>query len=73
MPAKYKHGIIKNYKNNYWIIFLKCIGWILLGAAAGYAFFYFFRGFSISIVERLSFSRVYLESGIMKPECSIQE
>lgn len=55
MPAKYKHGIIKNYKNNYWIIFLKCIGWILLGAAAGYAFFYFFRGFSISIVERFKF------------------
>ncbi|MBM3700939.1 MAG: hypothetical protein FJW68_08545 [Actinobacteria bacterium] len=41
--------------NNYWIIFGKCIGWLLLGAAAGYAFFYFFTDFSVNFVGRYKF------------------
>jgi hypothetical protein len=55
MPIKPKHAIWINYNDNYWIIFLKCLGWILLGAAAGYAFFYFFRDFSVSVVDRFRF------------------
>ncbi len=55
MPKKHKHAIGINYNDNYWIIFLKCIGWILLGAGAGFAFFYFFRDFSVSVVDRFRF------------------
>jgi hypothetical protein len=55
MPIKPKHAIRINYNDNYWIIFLKCLGWILLGAAAGYVFFYFFRDFSVSVVDRFRF------------------
>lgn len=55
MPAGTKHSIRVNYNDNYWIIFLKCLGWILLGAGAGYAFFYFFRDFSVSVVDRFRF------------------
>jgi hypothetical protein len=55
MPIKPKHAIRIYYNDNYWIIFLKCLGWILLGAAAGYVFFYFFRDFSVSVVDRFRF------------------
>ena len=55
MPLKPKSSIGINYNDNYWIIFLKCLGWILLGVAAGYAFFYFFRDFSLSVVDRFRF------------------
>jgi len=41
--------------NNYWVIFGKCIGWLLLGAAAGYAFFYFFSDFCVNFVGRYKF------------------
>ncbi len=55
MPARKKYPIKNNPKDNYWIILLKCLGWMLLGAAAGYAFFYFFRDFSVSLIERFKF------------------
>lgn len=40
---------------NFWLIFLKCIGWLLLGAAAGLAFFYFFKDFSVALIDRYKF------------------
>ena len=40
---------------DFWVIFFKCIGWLILGAAAGFAFFYFFKDFSVSIIERYKF------------------
>lgn len=41
--------------NNYWVIFGKCIGWLLLGAVAGYAFFYFFTDFCVNFVTKYKF------------------
>ncbi|MBN1299291.1 MAG: hypothetical protein JW997_06375 [Actinobacteria bacterium] len=41
--------------NNFWIILLKCIGWLVLGAAAGYAFFYFFSDLSVNIIQKYKF------------------
>ncbi len=55
MQQRPQHSIRINYNNNYWVIFLKCLGWILLGAAAGYAFFYFFRDFSVLAVGKFKF------------------
>ena len=40
---------------NYWIMLIKCIGWLFLGAAAGYLFFYFFSDFSVSAIDRYKF------------------
>jgi hypothetical protein len=40
---------------NFWVIFFKCIGWLLIGAAAGFAFFYFFKDFSVSLIDRYKF------------------
>lgn len=42
-------------RNDFWVIFLKCIGWLALGAAAGFAFFYFFKDFSVTIIDRYKF------------------
>lgn len=39
----------------FWIIFLKCIAWLVLGAAAGFAFFYFFKDFSVTLIDRYKF------------------
>jgi hypothetical protein len=39
----------------FWAIFFKCIGWLLIGAAAGFAFFYFFKDFSVSVIDRYKF------------------
>ncbi len=67
MAYQYKHkkklsaqtgGLISSpgrLNNNYWIILGKCIGWLLLGAAAGYAFFYFFTDFCLNFVTRYKF------------------
>ena len=41
--------------SNFWVIFLKCIGWLVLGVAAGFAFFYFFRDFSVTLIDRYKF------------------
>jgi hypothetical protein len=40
---------------NFWVIFFKCIGWLLLGAAAGFTFFYFFKDFSVTLIDRYKF------------------
>src|SRR5665647_910723 len=40
---------------NFWVILIKCICWLLLGAATGFAFFYFFKDFSVSLIERYKF------------------
>jgi hypothetical protein len=40
---------------NFWVIFVKCVGWLLLGAAVGYTFFYFFKDFSVSLIDRYKF------------------
>jgi hypothetical protein len=40
---------------NFWAILFKCIGWLLIGAAAGFAFFYFFKDFSVSVIDRYKF------------------
>lgn len=41
--------------NEFWVIFFKCIGWLVLGAAAGFAFYYFFRDFSVTLIGRYKF------------------
>ncbi len=48
-------GYINNLNNNYWIIFIKSLGWIVLGAALGFAFFYFFMYLSIVFIDRVKF------------------
>lgn len=42
-------------RNDFWVIFFKCVGWLVLGAAAGFVFFYFFRDFSVTLINRYKF------------------
>ena len=51
--ARYAAGPTVN--NNFWVIFFKCIGWMALGAAVGFAFFYFFKDFSTTFIDRYKF------------------
>jgi hypothetical protein len=48
--ARYTTRTILN--NDFWVIFFKCIGWLALGAAAGFVFFYFFKDFSVTLIDR---------------------
>ncbi len=42
-------------KKNYWVIFGKCIGWLALGIVVGLLFFYGFKDFSVTAIERFKF------------------
>ena len=53
--ARARHAANPTVINNFWVIFVKCIGWLLLGAAAGFAFFYFFKDFSVYLIDRYKF------------------
>jgi hypothetical protein len=53
--ARARHAISPTVITNFWVIFIKCISWLLLGAAAGFAFFYFFKDFSVSLIDRYKF------------------
>jgi len=56
MGGKSKTGIsFKKINSSYWVIFGKTAGWILLGAAFGFAFFYFFRDLSVLLIDRFKF------------------
>jgi hypothetical protein len=50
-----RHAISPTVITDFWVIFFKCIGWLLLGAAAGFAFFYFFKDFSVTLIDRYKF------------------
>lgn len=46
-------GIRKSsINNNYFIIFLKCILWLILGGAAGFLFFYFFKDQAVFLINK---------------------
>jgi hypothetical protein len=49
------HAISPKEITNFWVIFSKCIGWLLLGAAAGFAFFYFFKDYSVTLIDKYKF------------------
>jgi hypothetical protein len=53
--AKARHVISPTVKTNFWLIFFKCIGWLLIGGAAGFAFFYFFKDFSVTLIDKYKF------------------
>ena len=53
--ARTSHAVNPVVITNYWVIFLKCIGWLFIGAAAGFAFFYFFKDFSVTFIDRYKF------------------
>jgi hypothetical protein len=53
--AKARHAINPTVITNFWVIFIKCVSWLLLGAAIGFAFFYFFKDFSVSLIDRYKF------------------
>lgn len=53
--ARARYAISPTVNNNFWVIFFKCIGWIALGAAVGFAFFYFFKDFSVTLIDRYKF------------------
>jgi hypothetical protein len=53
--AKANHALSPTAITNFWVIFIKCICWLLIGAAAGFAFFYFFKDFSVSLIDRYKF------------------
>jgi len=53
--ARVRHAISPTVITDFWLIFFKCIGWLLLGAAAGFAFFYFFKDFSVTLIDRYKF------------------
>ena len=53
--ARARHAIEPAGVTDFWIIFFKCIGWLVLGAAAGFAFFYFFKDFSVTLIDRYKF------------------
>jgi hypothetical protein len=53
--ARAQHAVSPTAITNFWVIFIKCIGWLLLGAAAGFAFFHFFKDFSVSLIDRYKF------------------
>jgi hypothetical protein len=56
MTARIKTDIqARSINNNYWIIFGKTLGWLLLGAAAGFAFFYFFKDLSVLLINKFKF------------------
>jgi len=62
MVYQFKHGKkntgdapVSKINGNYWVITGKCIGWLLIGAAAGYAFFYFFKDFSVNFISKYKF------------------
>jgi len=42
-------------KDNYWVIFGKSILWLVLGAIAGFLFFYFFKNQSVYFINKFKF------------------
>jgi hypothetical protein len=52
---RYKHAIKENINDNYWIIFGKCMGWLALGLSVGLLFFYVFKDFSVTAIDRFKF------------------
>ncbi|MBM3705951.1 MAG: hypothetical protein FJW66_05435 [Actinobacteria bacterium] len=50
-----RHAAKARRSKNFWLILIKCIGWLLLGAAAGYAFYYFFSDFTVAAIDRYKF------------------
>jgi hypothetical protein len=50
-----KHAIKVYYGNSYWVILAKCLGLFLAGAVIGLLFFYFFRNWSLSAIDRYKF------------------
>ena len=53
--ARARHALHPAVITNFWVILLKCIGWLILGASAGFVFFYFFRDFSVALINRYKF------------------
>jgi len=41
--------------SSYWVIFGKSLCWLLLGAALGFAFFYFFKDLSVLLINKFKF------------------
>jgi hypothetical protein len=53
---KMRGNIFRNsLRDNYWVIFGKCAGWIALGVAIGLLFFFGFRDLSVTLIERFKF------------------
>lgn len=47
-----KHARKSSINDNYFIIFLKCILWLVLGGAVGFLFFYFFKNQAVYFINK---------------------
>lgn len=53
--TKPKHSKKNDYSGRFGILLLKCIVLFLIGSAVGYLFFYFFKDFTVSLIDKYKF------------------